>query len=331
MKMVQIPHTDLRVSAISYGTVYIGTEINHQDSFRLLDAYLDLGGNFVDTARVYANWLPGEKFASEKTIGRWLSARKNRDRVILATKGMHPELETMHIPRSSRQEIRGDLEESLQYLQTDYIDFYWLHRDDVSRPVGDILHTLNDLVHEGKIRCFGCSWWTLPRIREAMDYAKSHGMQGFAGDQMHWTLAVIAPDYRGKPTGVETIDMNDLETYNYHLQEQLAFMAWSPQARGFFSKLSEHKRDPSFLADREYCFYYSEENVRRLDRVETLAGHLNRSISEIVLSYLISQPLLTIPIIGCSTLEQLNENMAAHDLQLTPEMLHYLEGKRPTF
>ncbi len=159
MQYATIPNTDLAVAAICMGTTFIGSTIDHHQSFDLLDLYAESGGNFVDTASVYANWLAGEKHQSEKTVGRWLADRGLRDRIVLATKGAHPDMATMDVPRMSRAEIEDDLNTSLINLQTDVIDLYWLHRDDPSRPVEEILATLNAQVQAGKIRYFGCSNW----------------------------------------------------------------------------------------------------------------------------------------------------------------------------
>ena len=120
--MKTIPDTDLTVSAICLGSTHIGVM---DQPYELLDAYLDMGGNFIDTAWVYANWLPGERHSSEKTIGRWLKAHNiPRDKVVIGTKGAHPEMETMHIPRVTPDDIRLDVQTSLANLQVDAIDLY---------------------------------------------------------------------------------------------------------------------------------------------------------------------------------------------------------------
>jgi len=155
MEYQTIPNTDLKPSVICLGTGDVGGALDQQTSFRLLDAYLDLGGTLIDTASVYTDWLPGERSASEKTIGRWLSHRGGRDRILLATKGGHPRLTSMDVPRLSRQEIVQDLEASLRNLHTEVIDLYWLHRDDPTRPVSEIVNVLYDQVQAGKVRYVG--------------------------------------------------------------------------------------------------------------------------------------------------------------------------------
>ena len=107
MRSTAIPGTNLQPSSICLGSVSLGSTLDQEQSFALLDAYLEQGGSFIDTASVYSNWLPIERNSSEKTIGRWLHARGVRDRVVLGTKGAHPELSSMHIPRMSRARDRA--------------------------------------------------------------------------------------------------------------------------------------------------------------------------------------------------------------------------------
>src|SRR5262249_41578104 len=146
-----------------------------------------------DTALVYGEWLPGGKGLGEKTVGKWLRSRHHRPKIIIGTKGAHPRLASMQTQRLSKAEILSDLEESLQNLQTDYIDFYWLHRDDPDRPVAEIITPLYEQVQLGKIRYFGCSNWRLERIKEAQQFASTQGLPGFVGNQLRWSLAVPNP------------------------------------------------------------------------------------------------------------------------------------------
>ena len=154
MRIVPIPDTSLKPSALCLGTALFGSEIGRADSFALMDAFLEGGGNFLDTARNYADWLPGEKHVSEKTIGLWMRERRNRERVIVATKGAQLDAVTK-AARLARADLEFDLAESLNHLRIDAIDLYWLHRDDVNRPVEEIMDTLHDQVAAGKIRYCG--------------------------------------------------------------------------------------------------------------------------------------------------------------------------------
>ncbi|MES2464429.1 MAG: aldo/keto reductase, partial [Armatimonadota bacterium] len=194
MRTINIPNSDLIVSTLCLGVADMGTKIPWETARQMLNTFEASGGNFFDTARVYAEWVPGGRHASEKALGRWLKERGNRDRVVVATKGAHPDLATMHIPRMSPEEIAADVDGSLSDLQTDRIDLWYLHRDDTARPVEEILETLWTLVDAGKIRHIGCSNWTLERMEAANTYATSKGRPGFVANQPLWNAAVVNPD-----------------------------------------------------------------------------------------------------------------------------------------
>src|SRR2546426_539997 len=132
MRKILLPSTDFSVSAVCLGGMTFGHPLDEKATFTLLDRFVDHGGNFIDTARIYSDWVPGEKRRSERVLGDWLTARGNRSHVVISTKGAHPFIESLTVPRTSAAEIRDDLEGSLKRLRTDVIDLYWLHRDDPS-------------------------------------------------------------------------------------------------------------------------------------------------------------------------------------------------------
>jgi len=256
---------------------------------------------------------------SEKTIGQWLRQRGSRDKVILATKGAHPEISTMHIPRLSRLEIEQDLNDSLKNLQTGVIDLYWLHRDDPQRPVGDILETLNDQVKAGKIRYFGCSNWRVERVRAAQGYAAEHNLDGFVANQMMWSLALI------DPAGIKdkTMAPMDETMKQYHLETGLAAIPYSSQGQGLFQRMAQGtlaQMDPDSRG-----MYQVEANRQRFERIRRLAADSGLSITQVVLGYLQSQPFPTISIVGCRTVEQLRDSLTAAGVRLEPEQVRYLE------
>jgi len=319
MRYVTIPKTNLNAACICFGTVNIGSAIDWETSFQMMDAYLAAGGNFIDTAKVYANWLPGERSISEKTIGRWLKTRGIRQEVILATKGAHPELGTIHISRLSRQEITSDLNSSLRNLQTDLIDLYWLHRDDPNHPVEDILAILNEQVKVGKIRYFGCSNWRRARIQAAQEYAQTHGLQGFSAVQNQWSLAKVNTEAMRD----QTIVVMDEEIFNYHQQTGLAAIPFSSQANGYFNKKMEGKLDQMDSAVRR--MYELPENELRYQRMLKFSKQSGFSITQIQLGYLLSQPFPVIPIIGPRTIGQLEDSLSAADVQLDHDQIKYLD------
>ena len=315
MHTIQIPFTNLQASTLCLGTGGLGSSLSRDESFDLLDAFVDQGGNFLDSAKVYADWLPIERSSSERTLGRWLKARGNRNRIILGTKGAHPDLAAMHIPRMSRAEIASDLLASLEHLQVDTIDLYWLHRDDPARPVGEIVESLNEHVKAGRIRYFGCSNWRAERIRAAQEYAAAHGLQGFAGDQMMWSFAAVDP----ARIADQTLVAMDDTLKAFHTQSQMAAIPYSSQAGGLFQKLAQGKlKDPAPM-------YPARENAQRLERAQHLAAELKLTLTQITLGYLLAQPFACIPIVGCHTHDQLRDSLSAADVTLTPEQVQYLE------
>lgn len=321
MKTIPIPNTNLTPSALCLGTSNFGATITQADAFTLLDAFVDYGGNFLDTAEVYANWMPElPRSISERTLGAWMDKRGNRARMLIGTKGAHPDLATMHISRLAPADIIHDLHGSLERLQTDVIDLYWLHRDDESRPVGEIIETLAAQVKIGKIRAFGCSNWRTVRMQEAWSYATQQGLPGFVANQPLWSLAQPNPAAFGMP-GLAGMDA---QMFAFHQQCGWAVIPYTSQARGFFSKLVAHGE--AGLKEGERKAYLNETNRHRAARAAALAQQHGVTVAQIALAYLINQPVPTIPVIGCHTLAQLADSMGAATVILTPAELHELQG-----
>jgi aryl-alcohol dehydrogenase-like predicted oxidoreductase len=320
MNHVVIPNTTLRVCSLCLGSSELGSVIPANDSFALLDEFVALGGNFLDTAHVYANWLPGPKSTSEKTLGQWMQARKIRDQVVIATKGGHPDLATMHVSRLSRAEIAQDVAESLDYLQTDTIDLFWLHRDDPAIPVGEIVDILSEQVEAGNIRYYGASNWTPARIQAAVDYAARKGKHTFVANQPLWSLAL--PNMDTHPD--KTLVGMDQAGLDFHQRSGMAVIPYTSQAHGLFSKLD--KSGWSGIAQGDRTLYDNATNRGRLERVQQLARRYAVEINDVVLAYLICQPFPTIPVIGSKRLDQLRSSIKAVELSLTPDDLAFLEA-----
>lgn len=320
MRYTCIANTDLKPSVICLGTVHVGSTLSLRSSYKLLDAYLEQGGNFLDTAKMYSDWLPGEKSSSEKTLGRWLKLRRTRDKVILATKGANPQPSNMNVMRLSRQQITYDLHRSLKHLQTDVIGLYWLHRDDPCRPVEDIINTLDGLRKAGKIRYFGCSNWRTARIIAAQAYARRQGIQGFVANQMMWSLAAVAA--RDLP-GKTTVAM-DGPLRRYHLRTGLTAIPYSSQANGLFQKMAQMPIEQ--LPPNVKRTARRPANRKRFQRIRQVAATTGLSITQVVLGYLLSQPFVTIPIVGPRTVDQLQDSLSAADVRLTKRQLGHLDG-----
>ena len=309
MTLKNIPNTELHVSPISLGTADIATLEN---PYELLSAYLDMGGNFIDTAWVYANWLPGERHSSEKTIGRWLKvAQIPRDKVVIATKGAHPEMESMNVPRVTPEHIVTDITTSLSNLRINTIDLYWLHRDDVTQPVEPIIDALENQVQAGTIRYYACSNWKVERIKAANDYAAASGYQGFVANQPMWSMAKINPEAITDPTLV----IMDDALYAYHQQTGMAVIPFSSQAKGYYTKLAEvgiEGMSPKLLAQ-----YDNPTTRRRYDAARKIAKRTGFTLNQIALAYLMQQPFTTIPIVGCKNLRHLEDSMSTLEVHLS--------------
>ncbi|MCY9668109.1 aldo/keto reductase [Paenibacillus alginolyticus] len=323
MRSRSIPSTELSPSVICLGTSHFGDTISRETSFELMDHFLDRGGNFLDTAKVYGDWVPGGQSLSEKIIGHWLKSRKNRSRIVLATKGAHPDLDTMHIQRLSREDIFFDVEQSLQHLQTDYIDLYWLHRDDSQRPIEDIIDVMNELVRQGKIRYFGCSNWRSERIEAAQQYAKKKGIHGFVASQNKWSLATYPPE---NDHTMVTMDEKEL---SYHERMGLTAIPYNSQASGFFSGRYKidmlNKQGPENMNVWKFC---SQENIRKLKCVKAIAQRLNITMTQVSLGYLLSYPFPVFPISGCKNLTQLDDSCRAGEVLLDRHTLEELQGTK---
>ncbi len=317
MKYVTLPQTDLTVSRVALGSSMIGSRIDHDSSFALLDAFVEAGGTFIDTAHVYANWAPGPRNISEKTIGAWLKETGSRERLVIATKGGHPEPGHDRISRLSPAEIVTDLDESLDCLGVTYVDFYWLHRDDLNRPAGEMLEVVNEQAALGKIRYFGCSNWQPERIREANVYAAAHHLRPFAASQIFWSLAIPNP-------GVVAWDhaSMDEEAEVFYATAGMSVHAFTSQARGFFTKAAAGglaALSPQLRRDFE-----NPPTLARLERAQQVAHDLGTTVTAIVLASITGRPFVGVPILGCVNVEQLNDSLGDIDLTLSPESLHFL-------
>jgi aryl-alcohol dehydrogenase-like predicted oxidoreductase len=322
MKTRNIPGTDMMPSVICLGTSHFGDTVSRETSFAIMDRFLDLGGSFLDTAKVYGDWVPSERSLSEKVIGEWMKKERNRSRIVLATKGAHPELSSMHIPRLSKKDIEHDLEQSLKNLQTDYIDLYWLHRDDPQKSVEYVIDMMNEWVRLGKIRYFGCSNWRSERIEAAQKYAESKGVQGFAASQTRWSLATYPP-----ANDPDMVTMDEKERA-YHVRTGLTAVPYNSQASGLFSgRYSSEILSEPRPENRKVWKLCSKENLRKLRYIETIARQLNLTMTQVSLGYFLSNPEFPVfPICGVKNLEQLEDSCAAGIIQIDRQLFVEIDG-----
>ena len=297
-----------QIAKISLGTAGFGSSVDREVAFSLLDEYYEAGGNLLDTARVYADWLPCGHGASERTVGEWIASRGLRERVLISTKGAHPPMGALHTSRVNREAILFDMEESLRTLSTDYVDIYFLHRDDESRPVSEIMPTLHELVRSGKVRFLGASNWRAARIAEANAFANANGLTPFTFSQIMYSYAEINAECFEDDTQV----IMNPEEYAAYRSTDLTLMAFSSQGQGFFSRAAKNGLDalsPSFRAR-----YDNETNRARLVKLQEIAAETGITPTAIGLLPLLYNPDFdTLPIIGPSRPETLRASLAALD------------------
>lgn len=303
-------------AVIALGTMDFGGKIQEGQARDFMDAYVELGGNFIDTARIYGDFAREIQGGSEKVIGRWMEDRHCREQIVLSTKGGHPDPHHMHTGRLSRAEILSDIQRSLENLRTDCVDIYWLHRDDESRPVEDILNTLTELRERGLTRHVGVSNWKCARIDEALDCSAAHGLIQIAANQPQFSLApqIVVED--------DTLCQMDGPTYALHLRRQLPCVAFSAQAKGFLAKLDASGE--AALPEKARRRFLCPENLQILKRTQALSRETGLSVAALSLAWLTCQPFPTFPIAGASRMEQVLALREAGDAVLTPQQCNAL-------
>lgn len=317
MVQKKLKKTELLVSPICLGTVNYGSSLSVEDSKRQLSQFVDKGGNFIDSAHIYGDWEPGETGRSERAIGAWFKESGSRDKVILATKGAHPKWESMEIPRVKPVDIVKDLEESLSYLNTDYIDLYFLHRDDPQVPVENIIDCLDEACTQGKIRYYGCSNWTLERIKEAEKYANAKGSKGFVVNQLMWSLADI--NFYNLPD--KSFILMDEETYSHHSTKDMNVMAYMSIAKAYFTLRQSGEK----LSEYNTLVYSNESNDAIYEEGIKFIKGSNYNFMDLSLMYLMAEEnIQTIPIASFDTPEQLEIGLSVWDKQYPLEILDTL-------
>lgn len=305
MNRIKIQDTDLELSRLGLGCVKAGVKWDGQEAFDLFDAFLDMGGNVYDTARVYSDWIPSERGRSERVIGQWLAQSGKRHDIILVSKGGHPDMTKpnpdMHQSRINERSVRYDLEESLRVLGTDYIDIYFYHRDNEEIPVSELIDLMEDFRQQGKIRYYACSNWTTARMKEADAYATSKGYRGFVANEALYNVG----EPWMKPMADDTLVMMDEEMQKYHEENprNLA-MPYSSVCNGFFHKLFTEGKDAVSSSE-----YYTEGNLKNAERLHELMEEYEISVTQAVLGYLTCQKFPCLPLYGPRNIADLKEAM----------------------
>jgi aryl-alcohol dehydrogenase-like predicted oxidoreductase len=318
MKYGSIPGVSKPVARLAQGTTMLDSGAPDK-TMALLDGVYAQGGNTFDTGHVYRG---GD---SERMLGRWIQERGLRDKVVIITKGAHPNADRDR--RVTPFDISSDLHDSLARLKTDFIEVYLLHRDDPSQPVGPLVEVLNEHHQAGRIGAFGGSNWSPARIAEANAYAAAHGLQPFVLSSPNFSLAV----QREAPwAGCLSISgAAGAEAREWYGRAQMPLLTWSSLAGGFFSgrlrrdNIAAMTEGIDSITARSYG---DEANFQRLDRAEALGRQKGRTAAQIALAYILNQPLTVFALVGCQTAAEYAENAAAVDLKLTPAEVAWLES-----
>jgi aryl-alcohol dehydrogenase-like predicted oxidoreductase len=304
--LLTLPKTNLEVSNICFGGNVFGWTADQKQSFELLNRFHDLDGNFVDTADVYSAWKEGNQGGeSETVIGNWFKQSGKRDQTVVATKVAM--LETRK--GLTAKNIALACEDSLRRLQTDYIDIYYAHSDDLETDLEETLSAFNDLVVSGKVRYIAASNYTYDRLAEALRISEANGLAKYMALQNRYSLVAKEPYESDGARSVQDFGISGLP--------------YSTLGSGFLSgKYREGENVDSARAVAVGNNYANAENYALLSRVEEIAKRHEVSNTAVALEWLRNQPGVTVPIASGRTIEQLDALM--QKVTLTAEEVSYL-------
>lgn len=305
MEYTSLGRTGVQVSRLCLGCMNFGWKTDEAPALEIMNTAIDAGINFFDTANVYS------RGKSEEIVGKALRQSGKRDQIVLATK-VHGKMDDSE-PNAwgnSRRHIIQQCEASLKRLQTDRIDLYQIHRPQPQIPIDETLRALDDLIHAGKVRYIGTSTFAAYQLVESLWASKELGLNRFVCEQ---------PPYNLFDRRIERELLPMAATYGF------AIIPWSPLAGGFltgkYKKAKEAPKDSRY-ADSEHMWYLTlsvDRNYVVIEALEKIAKSKNCTLSQLALAWCAQQPHVTTPIIGPRTLEQLKDNLAACDVQITDQ------------
>lgn len=312
MEMRQLGSSELQVSPIMLGGNVFGWTADEATSFRILDAFVDGGFNFVDTADVYSAWAPGHSGGeSEEVIGRWFAQSGKRKQMVLATK--------VGIEIRGRKGLNKDYmlrsaEESLRRLQTDYIDLYQSHRDDPETNFEETLSAYAQLIQEGKVRAIGASNYNAERLNQVMEVSKNGGLPAYCS---------LQPLY----------NLYDREDYEANLEPvvkawNLGVVPYFSLAAGFLTGKYRSEADLQNRArGRTVQKYLNERGLRIVAALDNVAGEYGSSPAAVAIAWLMARPSVTAPIVSATGTEQLQTILSAAELKLSQKSIVYLDAE----
>jgi aryl-alcohol dehydrogenase-like predicted oxidoreductase len=312
MKTRKLGGSGLEVSPICLGGNVFGWTADEPTSFAILDAFVGAGFNFIDTADVYSRWVPGHKGGeSETVLGNWFKRSGNRKKVILATKAgieMGPGKKGL-----SKVYILAEVEESLQRLQTDYIDLYQSHTDDATTPLEETLEAYAELIKQGKVRAIGASNYSAERLAESFKVSEQHGLPMYECLQPHYNLYERA----GYEKELEPVCVS----------EGIGVIPYFALASGFLTGKYRSENDlakgPRGQMVKKYL---DERGFRILAALDEVAEKFHSTPGKVAIAWLIARPSITAPIASATSVEQLKDLVDAANLQLDSDAIETLNN-----
>jgi aryl-alcohol dehydrogenase-like predicted oxidoreductase len=312
MENRRLGQSSLQVSPIAFGCNVCGWTVDEKTSFALLDAWVDAGFNFLDTADVYSRWHTGNSGGeSETIIGKWLKARGNREKVVLATKlgiEMAPGKKGL-----SRAYMQSAVEASLQRLQTDHIDLYQSHRDDPETPIEETLSAYADLIKQGKVREIGASNFSADRLAASLKISTDKGLPRYQSLQPHYNL-VERTEFEGP--------LEDL-----CLAEKVGVIGYYSLASGFLTGKYKSRADTEGRARGGGVEkYMTDHGFGVIKALEEVAARYEAKPGQVALAWLIARPSVTAPIASATNLGQLAELVEAAEIDLDAESIQKIDA-----
>lgn len=303
--------SELLVSPVTFGGNVFGWTLDEKQSFRILDAFVDAGFNFIDTADTYSAWVPGNSGGeSETIIGNWLKQRGNRDKVIIATKVGGELGENKKGLRAAY--IKEAVEASLKKLQTDYIDLYQSHYDEIEVPVSETMSAFNDLIQEGKVRFIGTSNLSAERIKQSNQFARDNHLAEYISVQPLYNL------YDRERFEKEYLSLLE--------DESLAVINYYAFASGFLTGKYRSEDDLN-ISQRGQGIkkYLDDRGFRILKALDEVAEAQNVPVAQIAIAWLLHKSYITSPIASVTSEKQLKDLIAATSLKLSEEQVALLD------
>jgi aryl-alcohol dehydrogenase-like predicted oxidoreductase len=313
----RLGNTGLKVSELCLGTMTFLWTSDEATSFAVLTAFTQAGGNFLDSADIYSRWAPNNPGGTaERVIGKWMQQTGvRREQMVIATKGRGPMGDGPNDAGASRAHLISAVEDSLRRLQTDYIDLYQLHWPDHETPLEETLRALDDLVRSGKVRYIGASNFAAWYLMKALWVSDKHDLVRYESVQPHYNLM-----HR---------DEFERELLAVCKDQHLGVIPYSPLAGGFLT--GKYRKGQPIPAgsrgetnERIQKYAASELGQNTLGKLEEIGNAHGKTIPQTALAWLLSNPLITAPIVGASTLQQLNESLGAVGYRLSDEEMTML-------